>query len=147
MFVLFYKMLPFIWSESLNMTYFLDGLNYNSSSGGDKLEKKTIAIYCRIDGPITELSGDFLEMQQKQLLRYANLHQLCVTEYYCDLGYSGLDLERPGLYSLCSGMEKNKFQYILVSKLDRLFRGKPPDNLQYLLERMITAEPDFVGKK
>lgn len=48
---------------------------------------------------------------------------MTVVSHYYDIGFSGRELNRPGLQSILSDGEKKMFRSVLVQKQDNLYRG------------------------
>jgi site-specific DNA recombinase len=86
--------------------------------GNDK-----VAIYIRVSTEEQKNVGCSLEAQEEELRRYVASNGLTVFDVYCDGGYSGKDFNRPDVQRLFSDMAQNKFQAIVVWRLDRLSRS------------------------
>lgn len=90
-----------------------------------------------------------IEAQINELKKYASDHNLEVVNIYSDNGYSGSDLNRPGLQDLINEVESNSIDRVLVYSLDKLSRSMT-DTL-YLIEnvfhkhntRLISVLNDF----
>lgn len=88
------------------------------------IQEKRIVIYCRVDqGGNPTQRKHVLAVQQEQLKRYAAFHGLQVAGYYEDAGYSGHDLNRPGLNQMLNDWKREKFDAVLIVNHTRLFRG------------------------
>ena len=88
------------------------------------VNKKKVAIYCRVDrGGTSEAQRDILEIQKERLERYAGSHELQIAGCYQDVGYPGHDLSRPGLNQMTADYKAGKFDAVLIAKHTRLFRG------------------------
>lgn len=81
-----------------------------------------IAIYCRVS---TEEQS--VDKQEASLLEYCKKQNFEVFKVYKDV-ISGTTSSRPAFNTLLDDMRKNKFDCIMVTKLDRLGRS-----LQHLL--------------
>lgn len=82
------------------------------------------AIYCRVDGGGSlEMRRDALEMQKRELERYAVRKRIHVSGYYEDDGFPGYDLKRPGLTQMLKDYDAGLFEQILVVNRSRLYRG------------------------
>ncbi|NKI20352.1 recombinase family protein [Paenibacillus dendritiformis] len=86
--------------------------------GNDK-----VAIYIRVSTEEQKNAGCSLEAQEEELHRYVTSIGLTVFDVYRDGGYSGKDFNRPDVQRLFSDMAQNKFQAIVVWRLDRLSRN------------------------
>ncbi|EOO75995.1 hypothetical protein IIC_01738 [Bacillus cereus VD021] len=80
-------------------------------------------IYRRVSTDMQAEKGSSLDAQKERLNAFAISQGWEVTNDYVDDGYSAKDMNRPALQRLLSDMRKNKFDIILVYKLDRLCRS------------------------
>lgn len=88
------------------------------------MKGKRVAVYCRVDrGSDPERQRDVLTTQREQLRQYAAFHGLQIAGYYQDAGYSGHDLNRPGLNQMTADYKAGKFEAVLIVNRTRLFRG------------------------
>lgn len=85
-----------------------------------------VALYCRVDHGSMAYGHFAIEQQKKQLEQFARINGLCVAGFYFDSGCPAKDLERPGLQKLLKDYKKGKFQAVIVTKPDRLYRGNIP---------------------
>ena len=86
--------------------------------------RKEFAIYCRVGGGASKkMRKDSLRSQRARLAHYAREKGFTVTSVYEDDGYSGGDLDRPGLKQLLRDYEEGEFDSVLVIGYDRLYRG------------------------
>lgn len=106
---------------------------------------KKAAIYCRIAGNSNpELKQIAIESQRQALERYAKEKGLTVVGYYEDIGYNGLNDDRPGLQHLMDDAKAGSFDAVLVYKLDRLFRqSMPGQKLPFRLISMLDARNEL----
>lgn len=83
------------------------------------------AIYIRVSTEEQHLNGLSLPAQKKALTDYAETHGYTISGYYADEGISARKpmKNRKGLMQLLEDVKKNKFDMILVTKLDRWFRN------------------------
>lgn len=86
-------------------------------------EKKRAAIYCRVS-TVMQGSADYssLDAQEDQLRAYCKGKDWEIAGIYKDTK-SGGTLEREELNNLLSDAEKEKFNVIFVTKIDRLSRS------------------------
>lgn len=97
----------------------------------------TVALYCRVSTDEQATQGFSLEAQQQRLEAF------CVSQgwedfiCYIDDGYSGTNMERPGLKKLIRAANRKQINAVIVYRLDRLSR-KQRDVL-YLLEDVFDA--------
>lgn len=88
------------------------------------MRNRKVAIYCRIDrGANPEFVQQGIEQQKKQLLDYAQHNALDIVGCYEDAGYSGFDVNRPGLRKLLEDAKTGKFDTVLVDSWSRLLRN------------------------
>lgn len=90
-----------------------------------------VALYPRVSGHEQEDNYSIPE-QIKRMKAYCEARGWMVYKIYTDSGFSGSNLERPGLQLLIKDAEKQKIDMVLVYKLDRLSRSQK-DTL-YLIE-------------
>lgn len=90
-----------------------------------------VALYPRVSGHEQEDNYSIPE-QIKRMKAYCEARGWMVYKIYTDSGFSGSNLDRPGLQLLINDAEKRKFDMVLVYKLDRLSRSQK-DTL-YLIE-------------
>ncbi len=85
------------------------------------MEKKQIraAIYCRVGNP-DQLS---LETQKEQLCRYAKECGYNNLEVYMDMGFSGLNYDRPSFSKLEADIQSGYIGAVIVKNLDRIGRS------------------------
>lgn len=84
---------------------------------------KFAAIYTRVSTDEQKKEGCSLEAQEEELREYAAAKGYTVFDVYCDGGYSGKDFNRPHIQRLFRDMNEEKFEAILVWRLDRLSRS------------------------
>ncbi len=90
-----------------------------------------VALYPRVSGHEQEDNYSIPE-QIKRMKAYCEARGWMVYKIYTDSGFTGSNLERPGLQSLIKDAEKKNIDMVLVYKLDRLSRSQK-DTL-YLIE-------------
>ena len=90
----------------------------------NKVIKKKVAIYIRVSTDMQAEEGYSLDFQKEKLIMYCELHDLGEYEIYEDGGWSGSNIERPGIQRLIKDVEQGKISYVLVYKLDRLSRSQ-----------------------
>ena len=96
------------------------------------LNGKKAAIYCRVDGGgSAETRRQVLEAQRCRLKRRAGERKIQIAAYYEDNGYSGNDLDRPGLAQLLADHRKGMFDAVLVVNRSRLYRGNSQGEPQW----------------
>jgi site-specific DNA recombinase len=90
-----------------------------------------VALYPRVSGHEQEDNYSIPE-QIERMKKYCEARDWMVYKIYTDSGFSGANLERPGLQQLIKDAENKKIDMVLVYKLDRLSRSQK-DTL-YLIE-------------
>lgn len=80
-----------------------------------------IALYARVSSE-TQTKDGTIESQIEALHEYAKVHDLTITHECIDDGYSGTDLNRPGLDQLRDLAQEGLIEGILVLSPDRLSR-------------------------
>lgn len=83
---------------------------------------KRAAIYIRVSTQEQAQEGYSVGEQKERLVAYCKAHDWLIADIYADAGYTGSNLKRPGIQKLIS--ETDKFDLVLVYKLDRLSRSQ-----------------------
>ncbi|GGI97684.1 recombinase family protein [Paenibacillus hunanensis] len=91
-----------------------------------------VAIYIRVSTDMQAEDGFSVEGQRSRLISYAESQDWTITDFYIDDGYSAKDLKRPAMQQMLYEVKEQKFDVVLVYKLDRLTRSVA--NLHELLE-------------
>lgn len=103
-----------------------------------------VALYPRVSTTEQAESGHSIGEQVERLHKYCDAMGWTVYKVYTDPGYSGGDLNRPGLQTLIKDVKAGKIDKVVVYKLDRLSRSQK-DTL-YLIEDVFLANnTDFVS--
>lgn len=85
---------------------------------------KRVAIYCRVSTIEQAEEGYSIDEQQLKLRQHCESKDDVVVELYEDRGISGKNISgRPGLKKLLDDASKNKFDLVLVWKLNRISRN------------------------
>ena len=88
----------------------------------DTTKKITVALYARVS--TEEQKENFSLAAQIELLKkHASGNSYEIFSEYVDGGYSGTSYERPELQRLLVDAKQNKFNLILVYRVDRFFRS------------------------
>lgn len=82
-----------------------------------------VALYPRVSGHEQEDNYSIPE-QIDRMKKYCESRDWMVYKIYTDSGYSGSNMDRPGLQALIKDSEAGKFDMVLVYKLDRLSRSQ-----------------------
>lgn len=91
-----------------------------------------VDIYCRVSTTAQAEEGYSIEEQQTLLKKYAEAHGWAVNNVLVDGGYSGKNMERPGLQALLRDVKAHRINRVLVYKMDRLSRSQK--EMLYLIE-------------
>lgn len=100
------------------------------------------ALYIRVSTLEQAQEGYSVGEQKERLIAYCKAKDWLIADIYVDGGYTGSNLNRPGIQKLIS--ETDKFDLVLVYKLDRLSRSQR-DTL-YLIEEVFRPKGvDFIS--
>lgn len=87
------------------------------------MDNKKVAIYARVSTVEQAEEGYSIDEQERLLKEYCDKHNLEVYKTYSDRGISGKDIKhRPELKQMLKDSEENKFDMVLVWKINRLSR-------------------------
>ena len=103
---------------------------------------KRAALYIRVSTQEQAQEGYSISEQKERLIAYCKAHDWLIADVYVDGGYSGSNLDRPGIKKLMD--ETDKFDVVLVYKLDRLSRSQR-DTLYLIEEAFLPHDVDFVS--
>ncbi|MCL2754824.1 MAG: recombinase family protein [Oscillospiraceae bacterium] len=103
---------------------------------------KKVAIYIRVSTQEQAEHGFSIGQQQERLLAFCKAKDWLVHEVYIDGGYTGSNLDRPAISKLKADI--NKFNVVLVYKLDRLSRSQF-DILDLIEKTFLPNDVDFVS--
>lgn len=99
------------------------------------------AIYRRVSTNDQVQEGFSLQAQKMRLTAYVESQGWSLIEDYVDEGFSAKNIERPAMQRLIKDIEKQKFDVILVYRLDRFVRSV--SDLHSLLQLMDNHEVKF----
>jgi site-specific DNA recombinase len=103
-----------------------------------------VALYVRVSSQEQADEGYSIGEQTERLTKYAEAMGWVVYKVYVDPGYSGGNIDRPGLNDMIKDVETGLIDTVVVYKLDRLSRSQF-DTL-YLIEKVFLAnDTDFVS--
>ena len=103
-----------------------------------------VALYVRVSSQEQADEGYSIGEQTERLKKYAEAMGWTVHKIYVDPGYSGGNMDRPGLNEMIKDVESGEIDTVVVYKLDRLSRSQF-DTL-YLIEKVFLANnTDFVS--
>lgn len=103
-----------------------------------------VGLYLRVSTQEQADEGYSIGEQDERLKNYCKAMQWPIFKVYVDPGYSGGNINRPGLQELIKDVEAGLLEKVVVYKLDRLSRSQY-DTL-YLIEKVFLANnTDFVS--
>ena len=103
-----------------------------------------VALYVRVSSQEQADEGYSIGEQTERLKKYADAMGWNVYKIYVDPGYSGGNMDRPGLNEMIKDVESGEIDTVVVYKLDRLSRSQF-DTL-YLIEKVFLANnTDFIS--
>lgn len=82
-----------------------------------------VAAYIRVSTDEQADKGNSLTEQTERLQAYSRAMGWSVPKFFTDDGYSAKDMKRPAVKKLLERIEKNEFDIVLTSKLDRMSRN------------------------
>lgn len=100
------------------------------------------ALYIRVSTLEQAQEGYSVGEQKERLIAYCKAQDWIISDIYVDGGYTGSNLKRPGIQKLIS--ETDKFDLVLVYKLDRLSRSQR-DTLYLIEEVFLPNKVDFIS--
>lgn len=103
-----------------------------------------VGIYIRVSTVEQAEEGYSVGEQTERLTKYCDAMGWEVYKAYTDAGFTGANMDRPGLQEMISDIEASMLDKLVVYKLDRLSRSQY-DTL-YLIEKVFVANGvDFVS--
>ena len=103
---------------------------------------KRAALYIRVSTLEQAQEGYSVGEQKERLIAYCKAKDWLIADIYVDGGYTGSNIKRPGIQKLIS--ETDKFDLVLVYKLDRLSRSQR-DTLYLIEEVFLPNGVDFIS--
>lgn len=103
---------------------------------------KRAALYIRVSTLEQAQEGYSIGAQKERLIAFCKAHDWTIADIYIDGGYTGSNIDRPGMQKLIS--EIDKIDIVLVYKLDRLSRSQK-DTLYLIEEVFLPNNVDFVS--
>lgn len=103
-----------------------------------------VALYVRVSSQEQADEGYSIGEQTERLKKYAEAMEWEIYKIYVDPGYSGGNIDRPGLNEMIRDVEAGEIDTVVVYKLDRLSRSQF-DTL-YLIEKVfLVNNTDFIS--
>ncbi|SRR6056297_381292 len=84
------------------------------------MKPKIAGLYVRTS---TDNQSESIKLQSKELEEYCNRLGYKIHDKYIDFGFSGKDTERPAFKNMLNDAKENKFDILLVTKIDRFARS------------------------
>lgn len=115
-------------------------------------KRKFVAAYCRVSTLEQKKKGYGVDIQIRDINRYAEINSLKIGKFYLDEAQSGASEERKALQRLVKDCRAGKIEAIIVSSLDRLSRNlRFTENLLFELQGLnikilITDMPHYDHK-
>jgi site-specific DNA recombinase len=103
---------------------------------------KKVGIYIRVSTLEQAQEGYSVGEQKERLIAFCKAHGWLIADIYVDGGYTGTNLNRPGVQKLISDV--GNIDVVLVYKLDRLSRSQR-DTLYLIEEVFLPNGIDFVS--
>ena len=103
---------------------------------------KRVFLYIRVSTQEQAQEGYSVGEQKERLIAYCKAHDWLIVEIYVDPGYSGSNLNRPGIQKLITDIKG--CDIVLVYKLDRLSRSQR-DTLYLIEDVFLPNNADFVS--
>ncbi len=103
---------------------------------------RRVALYIRVSTQEQAQEGYSVGEQKERLIAYCKAHDWLIADIYVDGGFTGSNINRPGMQKLIS--ETDKFDVVLVYKLDRLSRSQR-DTLYLIEDIFLPNKVDFVS--
>lgn len=108
------------------------------------IKKMVVAIYVRVSTLEQYKEGYSINEQIERLKKYCEAKGWVVYKVYIDGGYSGANMDRPGLQEMLRDVEAGAFNAVLVYKLDRLSRSQK-DTLEIIEDILLPATVEFIS--
>lgn len=103
----------------------MNGMNLGSLfTRGAALTTWQVGIYCRLSKDDDQQGESASIGNQRELLtNYCKAQGWTIAQVYQDDGYTGLNMERPGLKRLLSDVEQGRINLVITKDLSRLGRN------------------------
>lgn len=102
-----------------------------------------VAVYVRVSTDI-QVDGYSIDEQLERLRKFCEAHDWVIYREYIDPGFSGSNIDRPGMIRMLKDVREKKVNAVLVYKLDRLSRSQK-DTLYLIEEEFLPNDVDFVS--
>lgn len=105
---------------------------------------QSAAIYIRVSSQEQADEGYSIQAQTERLKAYCLARDWFVYDVYIDPGFSGSNLDRPGIRRLIQDVKSRRFDAVVVYKLDRLSRSQK-DTLMVIEDVFLKHDVAFVS--
>lgn len=105
---------------------------------------KKVGIYVRVSTGPQAKEGYSIPEQKERLTAYCKARDWQIVKIYVDAGYTGSNIERPGMASLINDVKEGIIDTVLVYKLDRLSRSQK-DTLYLIEDLFLPNNVNFVS--
>ncbi|QUH28257.1 recombinase family protein [Vallitalea guaymasensis] len=105
--------------------------------------EKRVACYVRVSTE-NQLENYSIDEQTDRLKAFCKAKDLSIVKFYTDGGYSGGNMNRPGLQQMLKDIKDKHIDMIIVYKLDRLSRSQK-DTLTLIEDEFLSNDVDFVS--
>lgn len=103
-----------------------------------------VVNYVRVSSREQAEEGYSIGEQIERLNKYCDAMQWTIIDTFVDPGYSGGDIDRPGLKAMIKAVETKEIDKVVVYKLDRLSRSQK-DTLYLIEDVFLKNNTDFVS--
>lgn len=114
---------------------------------------KKVVAYCRVSTLEQKKRGYGIDIQIRDVTRFAELHNLFVQKFYKDEGESGIKEKRKGLNRLMKDCQAGRVEVIILPSIDRLSREvRIAENLFHEFQKLriqilIADMPQYNGER
>lgn len=107
--------------------------------------QKTVRVGCYVRvSTENQIENYSIEAQIERLKAYCQAKDWQIFKFYTDAGFSGGNINRPALNQMLSDINHQKFDMVVVYKLDRLSRSQK-DTLTLIEDSFLQNRIDFVS--
>lgn len=103
-----------------------------------------VDLYCRVSTDEQVREGYSLDSQERRLKLYAESMGWIINRCYVDGGYSGKNLDRPGMQAMIVDAKTRSINKVCVCMLDRLSRSQK-DTMHLIEDVFLANNVDFVS--
>lgn len=108
------------------------------------MSKIKVALYPRVSTQEQADEGYSIGEQIERLTKYCEAMDWIIYKTYTDAGFSGGDINRPGLQAMLKDVRAGKLDKVVVYKLDRLSRSQK-DTMMLIEDEFLAHGVDFVS--